>query len=156
MKRKALFWTLALLVCVGVSTSSSHDARADGGAYYDFYCRGSLPMRVYGQGVYLMYKPSYQKAGPKGSALQPGTCAWKDRGLKTSEPRKIRLFPFSLKGVSDIDHLALRFHIQDMTMRLVESCATDKNCVLHMKARKADKTVILEAKEKDFETYWLD
>ncbi len=41
--------------------------------------------------LWLTFAASPAAAGPEGQGLQPGTCAWVDRGLTDGEPRRIQL-----------------------------------------------------------------
>lgn len=81
--------------------------RCRGGAGYEFR---SLGFRQVGQqqlrmAVALVFAPGGAAAGTKGEGLQPGTCAWVDRPLNSSEPREVHfIIPAYLQiGIGTID-----------------------------------------------------
>jgi hypothetical protein len=81
--------------------------RCRGGAGYEFR---SLGFRQVGQqqlrmAVAFVFASGGAAAGTKGEGLQPGTCAWVDRPLNSSEPKEVHLIiPAYLQiGIGTID-----------------------------------------------------
>lgn len=96
--------------CAG-SLFFSTAVQAQGEEFYTLMCSYSQTMsiafdtsrRPVGQGQGAMIEFTFEHA-PQGyqaapSSLRPGQCTWMDRPLKESEPRKVRLYQPTVKGM---------------------------------------------------------
>lgn len=76
---------MAKLVLLGVFTAILATAQAP--PDYPLWCRGAAGMAsANGKNLVITFKVSNQ---PAGQGLQPGQCAWLDRGFRPNEPLRV-------------------------------------------------------------------
>lgn len=101
---------------------------------YSFYCRGPLKI-VYYANLFTLgvtVEQSDRAAGPKGSQLQPGSCAWEDRPLNASEPRELLIA--SIESSSNpIDQAKFSAGFQAIS-QIVTTALAGSNSVVAVKA----------------------
>jgi hypothetical protein len=117
---------MRMILAFFLLTAASAFAQNDNS--YPLLCRGGYLYQIggWGPGYHVVFRPSRTPAGPTGTTLEPGTCAWMDRPLNTEEPNRITIpFPGS-------DPYTLG-RILDM----YQMCALDKKCVIKGRVRAA-------------------
>lgn len=86
----ALISRLAASAAALLALAAMHPARAAAQISYPLVCRGGPGLRlapeVSGGTSRLLLRFTRGRRGAVGGALDPGTCAWQDRGVRDSQP----------------------------------------------------------------------